>query len=224
MKPLRRTAFAAARVVSTRAASVAVAIGTILGIGAASAADIPPRLHAKAPATGADTHSWTGLYVGGNVGVLWGRGSDFTNFFDPGSAEQIPELLNNPETKVFRNAAVMGGFHAGFNWQMAQWVFGVEADFDWTDRKIELCREPFAISSACRDDGVGFLAFRERTEWLASARGRLGYAWDRVMIYGTGGAAWGKINTSIDANCLEAGCGLSIVQLNATANFSDTKV
>jgi outer membrane immunogenic protein len=118
----------------------------------------------------------------------------------------------------------MGGIHAGYNWQMAQWVFGVEADFDWTDRKIELCREPYRTLSACSDDGVGFLAFREKTEWLGSARGRLGYTWERVMIYGTGGAAWGKVNTSINANCLVNGCGLSPVQLNTTANFSDTKV
>src|SRR5215475_13084567 len=43
------------------------------------------------------------------------------------------------------------------------------------------------------------------------------------MIYGTGGAAWGKVNTSINANCL-VGCGGSVIQTDTTANFSDTKV
>jgi outer membrane immunogenic protein len=214
----------AARVVSTRAVSAALATGAILGIGAAGAADIPPRTNTKAPATGAEAYSWTGLYVGGNVGGVWAGGSDATNFFDPGIADPFPELVNNPEAKAVRNTAVMGGFHAGFNWQMAQWVFGAEADFDWTDRKTEFCREPYRISSACRDLKAGFLAFKEKTEWLASARGRLGYAWERVMIYGTGGAAWGKIDTSINANCLEAGCGLSSFPLDTTANFSDTKL
>jgi len=64
MRTSGRIAFAAtASVVSIRAASAAVAIGAILGIGAASAADIPPRTYTNAPAT-AEVYGWTGLYVG----------------------------------------------------------------------------------------------------------------------------------------------------------------
>src|SRR5260370_24589083 len=44
------------------------------------------------------------------------------------------------------------------------------------------------------------------------------------MIYGMGGAAWGKINTSINANCLVAGCGVNSITLNTTTTFSNTKV
>ena len=62
-----------------------------------------------------------------------------------------------------------------------------------------------------------------KTQWLASARGRVGYAWDRFLIYGTGGAAWGQIDTSINANCLVNGCATNIIQLNTTANFANAR-
>src|SRR5262245_52459276 len=234
MRTSGRIAFAAtASVVSIRAASTAVAIGAILGIGAASAGDLPPRTYANAPATAAEVYGWTGLYVGGNVGGVWARGLDSTNFLDPALTvgNVFEGLRSNPQANAFRNTALMGGIHAGYNWQMARLVFGVEADVDWTGRKIEFCRHlyPSDTSSTCSDGSlgvkdVGFLPFKEKTEWLGSARGRLGYAWERVMIYGTGGAAWGKIDTSINANCLVDGCGISHVPLNTTANFSDMKV
>src|SRR5262245_22797942 len=120
-------AFAAATA-GVVAASAAVAIGAILGIGAASAADIPPRTYTKAPATGAEVYGWSGLYVGGNIGGVWARGSDSTNFLDPGFP--FKDFVSNPHAQAFRNTALMGGIHAGYNWQMARWVFGVEADFD----------------------------------------------------------------------------------------------
>ena len=131
-------AFAAATA-GVVAASAAVAIGAILGIGAASAADIPPRTFTKAPTIGAEVYGWSGLYFGGNVGALWASGTDFTNFHDTG---RIPGFFDNTRTTPIRNTAAIGGIHAGYNWQMARWVLGVEADFDWTGRKTEFCRQP----------------------------------------------------------------------------------
>jgi outer membrane immunogenic protein len=221
MKPPRPTAFAAsAAIAGTKRASAAVAIGAILGIGAASAADVPPRTYTKAPPTVAEVFNWTGFYIGGNVGGVWARDSGTSNFFDPEG-----DFKNNVQTNALRKGAVIGGIHAGYNWQMTQWVFGVEADFDWTNSRNRFCRQTDINSDPCDDNGDGFLTLSEKTEWLGSVRGRLGYAWQRVMVYGTGGAAWGKVDTSINANCLVLGCGFnSITKLNETANFSDTKV
>jgi len=199
-----------------------VAIGAILGIGAASAADTPPRIYTKAPPTMAEVFDWTGFYVGGHVGGVWARDSGTTDFFDPGASGKF---VNNPQANALRNSTVIGGVHAGYNWQMARWVFGVETDFDWTDSRNRFCRQTAVLSSPCDDDGDGFLTLNEKTEWLGSVRGRLGYAWERAMIYGTGGAAWGKVDTSINANCLRFGCGaFSLEKINTTANFSNTKV
>jgi outer membrane immunogenic protein len=221
MRTSRRIAFAAANALaSTRVAFAAVAIGAILGIGGASAADIPPRSYTKAPTMVAEVYDWTGFYVGGNIGGVWERNSGTTDF-----VELSPSFTaDNRQAKALRNSAAIGGIHAGYNWQMSRWVFGVEADFDWIKSKTGFCRQTSVLALSCGDNGAGFLTLNEKTEWLGSVRGRLGYAWDRVMIYGTGGAAWGKIDTSINANCLVTGCGQSVLLVNTTANFSDTKV
>jgi outer membrane immunogenic protein len=71
----------------------------------------------------------------------------------------------------------------GYNWQTGPWVFGLEGDASWTN-----------ISG----DTTAFCAFGCKTEnnWLATVRGRVGYAFDRIMPYATGGLALGNIKAS----------------------------
>jgi outer membrane immunogenic protein len=183
---------------------------------AASAAD----LHTKAPTRVTEVFNWSGFYVGGNVGGAWENESGTSNFF---SSSAPAAQTNTPQSNSLRNRAVIGGVHAGYNWQMTRWVFGVEADWDWTHTKNGFCRQTDNLSAACSDNGRGFLILNGKAEWLDSARGRLGYTWDRFMIYGTGGAAWAKFGSSIETNCLVAGCGSNTVSQNTTASFSDTK-
>jgi len=162
--------------------------------------------------------NWTGFYIGGNVGGAWQHGSGTTNFVQDGA------FPNNPRADSVNSSSVIGGVHGGYNWQAAQWVLGVEADWDWTDLKTSFCRETsIGFGLPCADNGQGFLTFSEKTEWLASVRGRLGFAWDRVMVYATGGAAWGEIKTDINANCLVGGCGDSSLLINRNFSFSNTK-
>jgi outer membrane immunogenic protein len=201
-------------------AFAAATASVIAGTNAALASDLPPRGYTKAPAIASAAYDWSGFYVGLNVGGAWERDSGISDFLSPGGRD----LETNPQTNALRSSAIMGGVHAGYNWQMAKWVFGVEVDWDWTNLKNGFCRQTDSFSLACFDNGRGFVTLNEKTEWLGSARGRLGYAWDRVLIYGTGGAAWGKIDTSINANCLAAGCGTSGIELNSTASFSNTNV
>ncbi|WP_167561346.1 outer membrane protein [Bradyrhizobium sp. AS23.2] len=186
--------------------------------GAASAADLPARTYTKAPPPIAVAYDWTGFYIGGNVGGIWQDNSGATNFIQTDNV-----VLTNPQNDSVSNGAVFGGVHAGYNWQVTRWVFGVEADWDWTDAKNSFCRQTDTRSRPCTDLDRGFLTYSEKTEWLASVRGRLGFAWDRVMVYATGGAAWGDVKTSINANCLNGGCGNANVRLNQTVNFSDTR-
>jgi outer membrane immunogenic protein len=203
-----------------RSLALAVSMLAVSAV-AASAADLAARPYTKAPvAAPVELYNWTGFYVGGNVGGVWERGSGTTNFFDPTAPARA---VNNMQANSLGSSALIGGLHAGYNWQMARWVFGVEADWDWTNAKNSFCRQTSIDSLACVDNNAGFLTLAEKTQWLGSARGRVGYTWDRFMIYGTGGAAWGKIDSSINANCLRAGCGSSVLQLNSTANFSNTQ-
>ena len=192
---------------------------SILAVSAvtASAAD----LGAKAPTAAAEVFNWTGFYVGGDVGAAWENESGTSNFISPNSSAA---QTNTPQSNSLRDAAVIGGVHAGYNWQMTRWVLGVEADWDWTNTKNSFCRQTDNLSAACTDNGRGFLTLNGTAVWLDSARGRFGYAWNRFMIYGTGGAAWAKFESSINANCLVAGCGSNLVSQNTTVDFSGTKL
>jgi len=184
---------------------------------AASAADS----NTKPPTKAAEVFSWTGFYVGGNVGGSRENESGNSNFISPNSPAA---QASTPQANALSDTAVIGGVHAGYNWQMTRWVLGVEADWDWTHTKTGFCRQTDNLSAACTDNGRGYLTLSETTQWLDSARGRLGYAWDRFMVCGTGGAAWGRIDSTISANCLVAGCGSNLTSQTTTVNFSDTKM
>ena len=162
--------------------------------GAAAAADIVPRYPGYQPAPPAYGVAvlapyWTGFYLGINGGGGWGRSQwDGVDTF-----------------------AVSGGLIGGtigYNWQLGPrwgWVLGVEGDVDWSGiggTTTVLCP----------------LGCQTRNHWLATARGRVGYAWDRVLPYVTGGLAVGDISAatvalpggSITAAGWTAGAGLEV--------------
>jgi outer membrane immunogenic protein len=83
------------------------------------------------------------------------------------------------------NGALIGGT-AGYNWQIVQTVFGIEVDVDWSS--IKGSGPTTCIVAGCET----------KNNWLGTFRGRIGYAFDRVMPYVTGGLAVGdlKANTA----------------------------
>lgn len=114
--------------------------------------------------------SWTGAYVGGQIGYGWGQ-SDLDSDF--GSASFDPD-------------GFLGGVHAGYNYQFSNnVVVGIEADVDYSD-----------MSGDDDFDVPGFSGSSE-LDWQGSVRARLGYAYDRVLPYITGGVAFGKYEHSI---------------------------
>src|SRR5262249_5691579 len=75
-----------------------------------------------------------------------------------------------------------------YNWQMGAWVFGVEGDIDaqdfHRDRTVGTTIGPFLAGDV----------FSVKSDWQASLRGRIGYAaWDRTLLYVTGGVAWTQL-------------------------------
>ncbi|HYI27380.1 MAG TPA: outer membrane protein, partial [Bradyrhizobium sp.] len=134
-----------------------------------SAADIPRPAY-KAPAVYAPVFTWTGGYIGINAGYGWGR-SDFG--FLGGDADP---------------SGAVAGLTLGYNWQAmgSPWVFGIEGDINWSD-----IRGGF-VSAACP------FGCETRNEWFGTARGRVGYAVDRVMLYATGGLAFGEVSTTFN--------------------------
>ena len=139
-----------------------------MGVASASAADLPARMPAKAPVYVAPmTYNWTGFYLGLNGGGGFGR-SEFNGTLPSGS---------------FDTSGGLFGATVGYNWQTGPVVLGLEGDIDWSNIKG---------SGSC-----GGFSCDVRNDYLATIRGRLGYAMDRWMPYVTGGAAIGNVKTSI---------------------------
>jgi outer membrane immunogenic protein len=145
---------------------IALAAGTAMTLVSASAFAADLRMPVKAPAAVvADAFSWTGFYIGAHVGGGWGRKTWDAVPFDP--------LLQHRHDID----GIFGGGQIGYNWQVGNIVFGVEGDGSWAD--IDGDR-------AC----PGGFTCHSRIDWLASATGRLGFAWNAALIYVKGGWAW----------------------------------
>jgi outer membrane immunogenic protein len=135
----------------------------------AAAADLP-RYGAPAPGyVGAPLYLWTGFYAGLNAGYGWGS----SNW------DGVP-------TGDFDASGPVVGGQIGFNYQYRQAVFGVEGDLNWSDIKgattVPGCTPAFPCATA--------------NDWLSTVRGRVGYAFDRLMPYATAGAAFGNVKAT----------------------------
>ena len=131
--------------------------------------------------------TWTGPYVGGQIGYAWANDNLYYVAYDPVSA-----LGFNPSTYIAPNG-VIGGAHIGFNYQIDKpgggFVIGVEGSVDGA-----------SLNKTAVANFVGFgdtiISASTNTDIQGSIRGRFGIAWDRFMIYATGGVAFGGFNTS----------------------------
>ena len=140
--------------------------------------------------------SWTGLYIGVNAGYSWG---DFDHGFDvaafPPFFDGISEVL---ETSA---DGATGGAQIGYNWQVNSLVFGVEADIqaadlDGSDSSTFEFFPPSPVPIAVGLD----TEVETELDWFGTARLRLGYVpTERLMVYGTGGFAFGETTTSASA-------------------------
>jgi outer membrane immunogenic protein len=173
-----------------------VLAGVVLGalMAPAMAGDMPVPAYMKAPAP--PPFSWTGLYLGGNAG--WGTIDDDALPFclDPTGAYQGPGCDVVPGGRVRGNGFVGGG-QIGYNWQVSRLVVGLESDMQGTNLKgTTNVAGPFEIIGfGSSGPGVSFTA-EEKIAWIGTLRGRLGVAFDTLMIYATGGFAYGGVNVS----------------------------
>jgi len=132
-------------------------------VGAAWAADLPNRKEAPAymPPPPPPIFTWTGVYIGGQVGYQFGKSE---------SSDGLGNYVN------MSPSGVVGGAHVGYNYQVAQFVFGLEGDVNG--------------SGYHGSADVGPVNYSAREDFDGSIRGRVGVAWDRALIYGTGGVAF----------------------------------
>lgn len=152
--------------VSAMAAAVAFA-------SAAQAADVP------APAG----YDWTGFYVGANAGVSWNNSSVDNTIYTLG------ERLNVLENEIDGNqAAFTAGGLLGYNYQVDRVVMGLEADFNYLGFS-DSNNESYPLGGYDITSKSSFEA-----DWFGTIRARLGYSFDNLLVYGTGGVAYGHMS------------------------------
>jgi outer membrane immunogenic protein len=144
------------------------AIGLCLGVSAGSAADMALPLKA-APVV---PFTWTGCYVGVQAGI--GAQTD-------GFANTSGEFDTFGTNGANGLGAIAGG-QIGCNYQINQLVVGIEGDGVWSSIQN--------TSSFANTDGEG-TRMRTRNLWDADVALRVGAAFDRLLVYGKGGVAWG---------------------------------
>jgi outer membrane immunogenic protein len=177
-------------------------------IAPATAADLPLKAPPYIPPV-----TWTGFYVGGNLGYSWGHSNASGALTDPGSG------LANSGTGSFHPDGVIGGGQIGYNYQINNWVIGLETDFQGSAQRSRsnfavgaapACTDPAnAHSPACMVFGavIGLPgvpvtgSVSERLNWFGTLRGRLGWAiTPTILPYVTGGLAYGERNLSLSVS------------------------
>lgn len=162
----------------------------------AVAADLSARpVYKAAPAPiAAPAYSWSGFYIGGNAGAKWG---DVDQTITSGSGAALGFSGSS-------DVSWLAGGQLGFMWQTGQFVFGVEGDIDATNLRHSFTAVAPTVAPFLPGDSLSI-----KNDWQASARGRLGYAWDRTLLYVTGGGAWGNIKAV--GNFIPSGAGAGFI-------------
>ncbi len=166
----------------------------------------------------ATSYDWEGGYIGGHVG--WGRGRAGTTFTPLPTAVQFIDMAPTSLSPVPRG--FNGGVQGGYNWQRGSFVFGGEADITWSRMSGSSTVTPIIRNNGTPFSGNGFLATHQDTKWFSTIRPRLGVAFDRVLLYGTGGLAFGHVNYSANADFRPGGT-TQIIFFQYPASLSKTK-
>jgi outer membrane immunogenic protein len=126
---------------------------------------------------------WAGFYLGGNAGSGVAR-----DHFQ----QTIAAPFSITESFSEQPRGFIGGAQAGYNWQAANWVFGIEADFQGTTQRDDrTCLVNCALTG---------LQYDQKLPWFGTVRSRLGYGIGQTLFYATGGLAYGEVKTTISDN------------------------
>jgi outer membrane immunogenic protein len=206
-----------------------IAILALAVSSSAQAADMPTEMPVKAAPID-PPWSWTGLYVGGNVGYSWGKSdTDVAYATSPGGVPIVPPAGSITGASTNLDGAIAGG-QIGYNWQNGNWVGGIEADLQWSGQSGSsnyLCAG--TVTGGVCLPGLTFLpagatgsalSLGQKLQWFDTLRGRLGFTpAPKWLVYATGGLAVGGIDTNA---ALASFTPVGVATL-ATASNSSTK-
>jgi outer membrane immunogenic protein len=155
--------------------------------GGASAADLPMK---AAPQQYIPVTSWTGGYIGGHIGA--GSASVTGNQIGSSTGGSYGTCTANADGGYQGLSScstvatgVVGGVQIGYDFQNRSFVYGVVADWSWTDLKKHVTNSNSSLPF-----------FHAKVDWLASIRGRMGLAVEDTMVYVTGGVAFAELKSS----------------------------
>lgn len=176
------------RLLSLLAATAASALAS----SAAFAADIPQAAPPAPVFAPVPVFTWTGFYVGVNAGWGWRNDDEETVFLTP--TPGTPGLAGTLLFPGGDDGGFTGGGQIGYNYQIGSFVIGAEADIQWADTD-EGENALFIPGPGFAGTFVPGIFQSSSPEWWGSLRARAGVAFDRVLIYATGGLAYTEDNT-----------------------------
>jgi outer membrane immunogenic protein len=157
-----------------------VSTALVMCVSAAQAADLQKKV-VKAPVVAAP-FTWSGFYIGVHAGAGSGK-MQWRDSFDPLNAGTA---IPGPDADYRLNGSVAGG-QIGYNWQVNSAVFGIEADASWAHITGSGNNSPFFGGVGCLQQDGGC---ESKIDSLGTITGRVGVAFDPVLLYVKGGAAW----------------------------------
>ena len=174
----------------------------------------------KAPPAQLAAYNWTGFYLGANVGLGVARDRTTTPLNTFATATGAPGL-SAAETFTLAPLGAIGGGQVGYNWQVApRWVLGIETDFQGSSQKDSACMNCFFLApSPGGSSGAFGTSYTQAIDWFGTLRGRLGWTHGTVLVYATGGLAYGHIKTDEVVNTIPFLTGVT-----TAASFSQTKI
>jgi|GraSoiStandDraft_4_1057263.scaffolds.fasta_scaffold218826_1 outer membrane immunogenic protein len=193
-----------------------------LGIAGISASAFAADLRVKAPpVVAAAAYSWSGWYIGANVGGAWGsfdntlsivNGPPGDSFFNPADLRRLNQVSATGTSRIGASGFT-GGFQAGYNIQRDRVVFGGEVDFN----VLALRGERSGIFGYVDDPAHLFsLSTTAKTSWLMTVRPRIGYVVDRALFYATGGLAVADVRFDQSFRDFAPACAVAFCSGNAS--------
>ncbi len=183
-------------------------VSVVALIPASFAADIYSPAPVAAPPILAPLPSWAGFYVGVNGGYGGNSSRTFDEeVYNPLLAATTTPPYPNPFSTIYGKDTIAGGFgggQLGYNFQWGPWVAGFETDIQGSNIQGFGTQTLFnptggtANPPFCGVSGTGVCSGRNdlNVDYFGTVRGRIGYAWGGVLLYATGGFAYGGVKTS----------------------------
>jgi outer membrane immunogenic protein len=200
------------------AAAAAILLATTAASSAADLAVKAPYAAAPAPASS----SWTGFYVGGNIGYDWGRSNSDTDWSNLGGAigGGFISGVSAVTTNTPKLDSVSGGFQAGYNLQLSPTVVaGLEAD--WQEANAKASTSNSTTYDLFGIPGTASSNYQIKLQSFGTVRARLGYLVGDKLFYATGGFAYGREEAGGTLNDSIVLAGLPL--LNASSGFDASK-